>query len=241
VARPLSAVGPKGPTLGEVIKRNMKARGGGAVLDRMRSVLIDIELQEGGQQLNGHYAASTAGPVRIDIYAGGKNVYAEGIDGKGYWMWTGEGGAKPGSEGGRIALVNGAENHLVGWHRFVSRGHAMTLMPLQLIDGVAYPVVRVRYSTGQTSYFYVDPVSWQAVRRRDERAYHPDADPTKKRVETRFFDFTAVDGVVESHRSTDVDLATGKTLATNRVLSRRVNPDLPADYFDRNRRALAWG
>jgi len=143
--------------------------------------------------------------------------------------------------GAANALTNGAENHLFGWHRFAQRGHRLALMPPQTLDGITYPVVEVRYSTGHISYFYVDPTSWQAVRRRDERAYHPDNDQTRQRVESRFFDFVAVDGVVASHRSADYDLGTGKLLSTNRTLARRINPPLAADYFDRNRKApAAW-
>ncbi|MEO5612605.1 MAG: hypothetical protein ABIT68_07595 [Sphingomicrobium sp.] len=232
-------IAPAALTLDEVIRRNTRARGGAAALDRVRALQIDVEIVEGGQTLNGHYAANDAGMVRIDIYAGAKNVYAEGVDGVGVWRWTG--GSKPAqpstATGAANALTNGAENHLFGWHRFAGRGHKLALMPPQLIDGVAYPVVEVRYSTGHVSYFYVDPVSWQAVRRRDERAYHPDNDQTKQKVETRFSNFVAVEGVLAAHLGTDFDLATGKVLSTNRTLARRINPRLAADYFDRDRRA----
>ena len=228
-ARPLN--------LAEVIRRNTEARGGAVALDHQHSLSIDVEIVEGGKTLNGQYAASKDSFVRIDIYADGKNVFAEGVDRSGGWIWTGSGSAKPGSDSGRAALLNGAENHLYGWNRFEERRHKLALMPPASIEGVSYSVVEARYATGQTSYFYIDPVSWQAVRRRDERAYHPDVDPTKKKVESRFFDFVDVGGVIASHRSEDVDLATGSTLATNRVLARRVNPDLPPDYFDRARRA----
>lgn len=226
-------------TLDEAIRRNTLARGGAAALDKVRSLQIDVELNEGGQMLGGPYAATTAGLVRVDIYVRGKNVYSEGVDSVGVWRWTG--GPEPAqpstAAGAANALTNGAEQHLFGWHRFRERGHAMALMPPELIGGVSYAVVEVRFATGQTSYFYVDPATWQAVRRRDERAYHPDNDQTKKRIESRFFDFVAVDGVLLSHRSEDIDLATGKTLATSRVISRRINPPLPAGYFDRDRRA----
>lgn len=228
-------------TLDEVIRRNTLARGGAAALDRVRSLVIDVELREGGQRLTGPYAANAAGMVRVDIYADGKNVYAEGVDADGVWRWTG--GPEPAqpsaATGAANALTNGAEQHLFGWHRFDERGHTMALMPRESLEGVEYPVVKVRFSTGQTSYFYVDPATWQAVRRRDERAYHPDNDQTKQRIESQFFDYVPVDGVIASHRSVDIDLANGKTLATSRVLARRINPTLPADHFDRNRRAPA--
>ncbi|MEO8176506.1 MAG: hypothetical protein ABI626_07590 [Sphingomicrobium sp.] len=232
-------VAPRALTLDEVIRRNTRARGGAAALDRVRALQVDVEIVEGGRTLNGRYTANVAGMVRIDIYAGGANVYAEGVDGTGVWRWTG--GSDPAqpstATGAANALTNGAENHLFGWHRFAERGHALALMPSQLIDGVTYPVVEARYSTGHVSYFYVDPVSWLAVRRRDERAYHPDNDTTKQSVETRFSDFVAVDGVLAAHLNTDYDLGTDKVLSTNHTLARRINPPLAADYFDRDRRA----
>ncbi len=233
--------GPAPVTLDEIIRRNTLARGGAAALDRVHALQIDVELLEGGQTITGPYAANIDGMVRVDIYVAGKNVYSEGVDRQGVWRWTGgPGPAEPSkAEGAANALTNGAEQHLFGWHRFAERGHQMELMPAEMIDGVTYHVVKVNFTTGHTSYFYVDPVSWQIVRRRDERAYHPDNDQTKQRVESRFFDFVGVGGIVVSQRSEDIDVVTGKTLATSRVLSRQINPSLPADYFDRNRRAPA--
>ncbi len=155
-------------TLDEVIRRNTLARGGAAALDRVRALSIDVEIVEGGQTLNGRYAATADGLVRIDIYAGGKNVYAEGVDRLGVWRWTG--GPDPAqpstATGAANALTNGAENHLFGWHRFAERGHRLALLLPQSIDGLLHPVVEVRFTTGHVSQFYVHPTSWQAVRRR---------------------------------------------------------------------------
>lgn len=230
-------IAPAALTLDEVIRRNTKARGGAAALDRMRAIAVDVEIDEGGQKLNGHYAATAAGLVRIDVYADGKLAGSEGVDAKGVWI-LGRNGPQPSvATGASNALLHGAENHLFGWHRFAARGHKLALMAPEVIDGVTYPVVEVRYATGHVSYFYVDPVSWQAVRRRDDRAYHPDVSMTKKQVETRFSEFVRIGGVVAPHRNEDVDLATGKTLSINRVLARRINPQLAADYFDRDRPA----
>ena len=225
-------------TLDEIVRRNTLARGGSAALDRVRSLVSDVEINEGGQQLFGHYAASVQGLVRVDVYAGGKSVFSEGIDSQGAWLWTGgKDPPKPSVEGGRAALLNGAHNHLYGWHRFPALGHKLALMPPAVIDGVAHPVVEVRYATGQVSYFYLDPNSWLVVRRRDERAYHPDVDPTKKKVESRYGGHSAVDGVIFSTRDDDYDLATGKLLATFRSFGKRINPQFAPDHFDRNRRA----
>ena len=238
-AAALAARTPKALTLDEIVRRNTRARGGRAALDHVRALQIDVEIKEGGMTLNGRYAADTAGLVRIDVYADGKLVGGEGVDKAGVWLLGKDGPEPSKATGAANALTNGAENHLFGWHRFSERGHKLALMPAATIDGTTYPVVEVRYSTGHVSYFYVDPKSWLAVRRRDERAYHPDVSDTKQRVETRFADFTAFEGVVAAHLNEDYDLATGKLLSTNRVLSRRINPPLQPDYFDRNRRASA--
>jgi hypothetical protein len=226
-------------TLAQVIDRNTRARGGAAALDRMHSVAMDVEIVEKNAPVIGRYAADRAGFVRIDIYAGGKNVYAEGVDSKGVWLWEGGDSMPQPSKatGAANALTNGAENHLFGWNRFAARGHKLALMEPAMLDGVHYQVVEVRYATGQTSYFYVDPVTWRAVRRRDERSYHPDLDPTKRQVESRFYDFVSVGGVIASHRSADYDLGNGALLSTNRTLARRINPPLPAGYFERSWRA----
>lgn len=230
-------------SLSDVIRRNTLARGGAAALDRVRALHIDVEIVEGGQTLTGRYAANVDGLVRIDIYADGKKVYAEGVDGKGVWRWTGgPDPAQPSTAAGAAnALTNGAENHLFGWHRFAARGHKLALMPPAVIDGITHQVVEARFNTGQISYFYVDPVSWQAVRRRDERAYHPDVSTTKQQVETRFSEFVSIEGVATAHLNTDFDLATGKILSTNRVLARHPNPRLSSDYFERDQRAPANG
>ncbi|WP_028969475.1 hypothetical protein [Sphingomonas sp. URHD0057] len=237
VAVPLAAA--KLLTLDEVVRRNTRARGGAAALDRMHSLLMDVEIDEAGQKLDGRYAANTAGLVKVDIYVGDKFAGAEGIDSAGVWTW-GKNGPEPSvAAGAANALQHGAEDKLYGWHRFAQRGHTLTMMPPETIDGTTYQLVQVRYSTGHVSNFYVDPKTWQAVRRRDERAFHPDVDQTQQKVETRYSDFRSVAGVIAPHRDTDYDLATGKVLARHPVLQRQVNPTLAPDYFDRNRRAPA--
>jgi len=221
--------------LAGIIARNTRARGGAAALDRVRSCLIELDIDERGQVIHARYAADAAGLVRIDILAGGNLVYREGVDRRGGWFWDrGAAAPQPSNAQGTSALLNGAENHLFGLHRFAARGNRLRLMPSERIEGRACPVIEIRYRTGQLSYFTVDPATWLLIRRRDERAYHPDADLTRQRVETRFSDFQRVGGVVAAHRDIDVDLATGATLATHQVTRRVINPSLPDGVFDRS-------
>ena len=224
--------------LDEIVARNVRARGGAAALDRVHALLIELDITENGQTIQGRYAAHESGLVRIDIHVGGNLVYREGVDRQGVWLWPGDAAEPAPSQatGAAKALLHGVENHLFGLHRFAERGHRLRLMPAERIDGTEYPVIEIVYSTGHTSYFYVDPATWLFARRRDERAYHPDNDATRQRIETRFLDFQTVDGVVAAHRNVDIDLATDAVLSTNQVTRRTVNPPRPANLFERSYR-----
>jgi len=230
---------PPSSGLEALIARNTEARGGAAALDRVHACLIELDINERGQTIRGRYAAHEDGLVRIDIFVGGNLVYREGVDRAGVWQWPGDAAAPSPSnaDGAANALLHGAENHLFGLHRFRERGHQLRLMPSERIDSIEYPVIEIVYSTGHKSYFYVDPATWLFARRRDERAYHPDVDTTRQRVETRYLDYQAVDGVVAAHRNLDIDLDTGAVLSTNQVTRRTLNPVLlPTNLFDRGYR-----
>lgn len=225
-------------SLADVIAKHTEARGGAEALDRIKSAAIEVEINENGQTFPIRYCA-IADPkpfARVDVIIDGARVYSEGVDSQGVWLW--EGGEPQAvasiAEGSANALIHGVESNLVGLHRFAERGHTLALAPRETIDSVEYYVVEVTFSTGHKTYFYIDPASWLITRKRDERAYHPDNDQTKQRVESRFSDFQEADGVVHSNRNEDVDLNTGKVLSTNRVLKRTVNPDLPEGLFERS-------
>lgn len=232
-ARPMTS-----PTLAEIIARNTEARGGAKTLDRMHSLVMESEWLEDGQKLDLRYAANRAGMIKVEAYLDGKYVGSEGVDKDGVWVMTKKGPKPSVATGAANALTHGAEDKLFGWNRFEERGHKLSLLPPETIDGVTYQVVQVRYASGHVSKFYIDPKTWLAVRRRDQRAYHPDVDQKKQQqIETVYSDFQKVGGVVQAHNDTDFDLTTGKAMGSHPVLRREVNPSLPADYFDRNRPA----
>ncbi len=226
--------------LDEVLARHTRARGGAAALDRVRSCLIEVEITERGQTISGRYAAiggerPSEDRVRIDIFTGGRRVYAEGIDDHGVWLRSGDSPPEASvATGAANALLHGVEFNLFGLHRFPARGHRLRRVPDEPIDGVLHPAIEAVYSTGHVTYFFFDPASAMLVRRRDRRAYHPDASTTQQQVETVFFDFQTVDGVVTPHRNLDRDLTTGAVLANGRVISRALNPSFPGGYFGRS-------
>lgn len=226
---------PGEPDLSEIVRRHVEARGGAAALDAMRQIRIDVDIMERGQPIHARYAAGADGLVRVDIYAGGELVFREGVDENGGWLRpAGDAEPREGLAAGRNALLNGAEMHLFGLHRYGERGHTLSLMPRQTIDDVAYYVIRSAFRTGQTSYFYVDPESWLIVRRRDERAYHPDVDPTAQKIETQFNDFRSVEGILIAHETVDRDLATNEVMSTQSVEAVAINPGLTAAEFGRH-------
>lgn len=236
VALAACQVAPVELTLDQAIANNVKARGGAAALDRIDSQRIDVTIEEGGSTYHGRYAANSDGRVRIDIYVQGKRVYSEGIDNDGPWLRSGDGPAEiSNAQGARNALLHGAEDHLFGWHRFVERGHKLALKPSELIEGRYHPVVEIRYNTGHVTYWYLDPESWLAVRKRDERAYHPDIDATEIQIESRPSDFRKLEGVLFSNLNTDIDLEKGEVLSSNTVTARQINPALCTNYFNRDR------
>lgn len=209
--------------------------GRAAALDRLKCCWIKLDITEGGQTIQGHYAADIAGLVLIDIRVAGKLVYREGVDNKGVWLWPSQDPAprESAAQGAANAPLHGIEGNLVGLHRFAERGHKLKFLPPQKIDGRRNRVVEVVFKTGHTSYFYIDP-SWLITRKRDERAYHPDVDQTKNRVESRYSDFKSVEGVTPSDRNEDYDLNAGTLLAVNQVTQRIWNPELAPQTFDRN-------
>jgi hypothetical protein len=232
----LSACATQAPRLDAIIARHVAARGGAAALDRVRTCAIELEITEGGQTFPARYYASVERLARIDIIIGGQRVYSEGVDAEGVWLWPADQPAATPSvaEGAANALLHGVETNLVGLHRFAERGARLAPMPAEALDGVAHHVIECTFATGHVTCFYLDPSTWMIARKRDRRAYHPDLDAAQQRVESRFSDFQSVDGVVAAHRNDDYDIDTRALLSTARVLSRRLNPDLPEGLFRRS-------
>ena len=222
--------------LQDIIERHVEARGGAAALDAVRTCAIDLQITEGGQNIPLRYYASIDRLARVDVMIEGQRAYSEGVDSQGVWLWPADAPAATPSvaEGAANALLHGVEMNLVGLHRFEERGSRLTLQAPETIDGVDFQVIECVYPTTHVTNFYIDPASWHIARRRDRRAYHPDADTTQQNVETRFSDFQAVDGVIAAHVNEDYDLDSGALISTARVLTRRLNPDLPEGLFERS-------
>ena len=88
--------------------------------------------------------------MRIDVLAGGKRVWSEGLDAAGGWAWPGgDPAAEPESAGGvKPPLKHGVEFNLYGLHRYAERGHHLTLDGRETLDGTDYHVCRIDLADG---------------------------------------------------------------------------------------------
>lgn len=207
-----------GLALAAIVARNTAARGGPRRLAALRTMESQVRITEQGQKLDGRYLAAADGMVRVDIFDAGQRVFTEGVDGGGVWSWPG-GLAAPraGSGDGKAALLHGVLFNLVALAGMPARGVKLALVPDPSENGLH--CIQLTLSDGFETRLYVSPKTWQVVKREDRRAYHPDVENTSKRIESRFSDFRASQGVVSAWRSEDFDLTTGKMVGMGETLA----------------------
>lgn len=199
-----------GLSLHQVIDRHVAARGGAARLDAVNAMAVDMQIIEKGEVIEARYRCDKSPAYRIDIYAGGKHVFCEGLDASGTWIWPGDQpAARPGVDDGKRAGLEGIQFNLYGLHAFPGLGNKLGLDGREAIAGVNYYVVRVDLAYGDPAFLYIDPQTWMIARRREVRAYHPDRDATKQHLETQYTDFRDTGGIMDAFLQHQVNLATG--------------------------------
>lgn len=208
---------------------------GGSALRALQRVEYDLSIEEPGMSLRGRYRAArsgTGGRMRIDVYADSTRVYSEWWDGRQAWQLPQDATEPLASKvDGSEALRHGLEQPGPLWTLadMARNGHTVALEGRDTIGGVAYHVVKLTLADGFTSWFWVSPSSCRIERSRNFRAFHPDQDATRKWTETRFDDFRAAGGVTRPYRDRTVDVATGRTIGTNRILAVRLDPPFDPD------------
>ncbi len=211
--------------LAAIIAQHTEARGGAAAIEAVRNVRTKVEIVEPTFQVTGDYRA-TEGRMRIDVYADGRRVFSEGVDASGAWQQPGaDAPISDASEAGKAALLHGIESNLFGLHQLAERGNRLSLEDGEVLDGVAFRVIKVTMADGFETYLYINPQTSMIERRRDVRALHPDADPATKLIENQYSDFRKSCGVMNSFASRQVDVRTGEELQTTRVVEQRCNLD----------------
>ena len=220
-------------TVDDVIERNTSAMGGRAAIEAIHSIEINLHITDPGFQVDGIYRAARPGRMRIDVQAGGKQVFTEAFDGQQGWQSHDQSEPEPASPKAAAALRHGVElpGKLFGLHEMKQRGHKIDLVGRETVDGIDYYVLRLTFGDGYTTSLYVDPQSWLITRRRDVRPLHVDVDPTPTTIEQRSSDFREVAGVRFAFASAEIDLKTGKELESSKIISVKVNPPLDQSIF----------
>lgn len=194
-------------SLAALIAKHTGARGGARAIDTVAYERVEIDITEKGSTIHGIYQCAKEPAFRIDIYAGAKHVFCEGLDARGPWLWPASDSApREAVPDARKTGIQGIEFNIYGLHRFAQRGHHLSLDGREMLDGTNYFVIRVMMKDSYETFLFIDPDTWMIARRRDFRAFHPDLDQTKKQVENRYFDFRPVAGVMTSYASDQYDL-----------------------------------
>lgn len=215
-----------------VLDNHLKAVGGDAAVTSVHSLRVAFHLVEPTFAVDGIYSATRSNQMRVDILANGVRVFSEGLAGtQGWQLRQNEQTSTPTSPAGTLALQRGIENHLFGLHELPARGHQLTLLPPETIDGTDYFVIEILYAGGDKAWRLISTTSWLVERSRVQAALHPDVDPTKSRLETTFTDFRRVDGLLRPFQETQVDLATGETVQTTTINSIVFNPTFADEFF----------
>ena len=220
-------------TVDDVIERNTSAMGGRAAIEAIHSIEINLHITDPGFEVDGIYHAARPGRMRIDVQAGGKQVFTEAFDGQQGWQSHDQSEPEPASPKAAAALRHGVElpGKLFVLHEMKQRGHKIDLVGRETVDGIDYYVLRLTFGDGYTTSLYVDPQSWLITRRRDVRPLHVDVDPTPTTIEQRISDFREIAGVRFAFASTEIDLKTGKQLESTKVGSIKVNPPIDESIF----------
>ena len=222
----LAAAAAVDPQLSMLLANHAAARGGANAIESVRGVTLDLEIVEPGFTVEGRYSASRDGCMRIDVFAGGKHAISEGVSRHG--AWEAQAGATrptPQPPDGAAALRHGIEapTRMIGLHEFAARGHRLSYVAIEDLDGRSYHRLAATYDDGYTADVFLDPRTHLIARMREHKAMHVAIDPTKQNIETRFSDYRSVDGRLFPFKSEEVDWVTGKLLGTTTVRRLAVN------------------
>ncbi|MDH3456066.1 MAG: hypothetical protein OER90_04425 [Gemmatimonadota bacterium] len=213
--------------LDELLDCNDRAVGG-ASLRAARSVEYELDIVESTFSVRGTYTADREGTAHIDIFAAGERVFSEGWNGSTGWQLPqGARDTIPTSDAGAAALRHGLEQpgHLWTMKDMVRNGHSVELVDDAVQGPASTRLVKLTLKDGFESWYRIDSSSCQVVSKRNFRAFHPDVDPEERWIESRFADFRSDGEITRAWTTFDVDLVTGDTVGTTRIISVHTTPD----------------
>ena len=215
----------------ELLDRHVAAMGGESALEALNGIRLELDITEPAFNVRGVYQAERPDSMRIDIYADGTRVFTEALDQGQSWQMFADGDAHATTEAAADILLRGLHGNLYGPHEYAALGHTITEGEPVEIDGVVYPTLDFVMSDGFEERLYLDPETYLPVRDRSEYALHPDVNPDEEYHETRRSEFTMIEGVMFPMLQETVDLRTGETVQTVRIVSVEINPEFEPGTF----------
>jgi len=218
--------------LDQILACNAAALGGMATLGGIDMLRFDLDIREPTFAVTGRYVASRDGTMRIDVFADGERVFAEGLEDGRAWQWTPDGLADARPEGA-AALRHGIEAPGRFWTLSQLRRRGVQvewLEPGPQARSQEWQLRLTRADGSQLDYF-IDRFSCLPTREISRRALHPDVDPTVVAIETSWRDPFTVDGVVRFQVSEQYDLDSGEWLGTTRIVDIEQEPELAEGFF----------
>ncbi len=220
--------------LENIIENHINAIGGFRIFNELRSLQTEFHLVEPTFEVDGIYIAERSGQMRVDIFSNNVRVFSEGLNNSEGWQLPQDAKVStPTSSDGTRALLHGIENHLFGLHELSLRGHHLELMDKEIIGDIDYLVIRITYSDNHSISRYINPANWLVELSRENRALHPDIDPTETVIETQYSDFRKVNNLLKPFYEKTINLTTNDTIQTTMVKQLTVNPSIDPNIFKR--------
>lgn len=219
----LLALPAAGQEASDILAAHAEARGGAAAIEAIQSIDLRLTIDE-GWVLEGHYRATRAGDMRIDVFAEGERVFTEALhEGSAWSMQQGETSGSPITENEANILWRGVLGNVYGLHELEAQGVAVTVSGPEPIDGESYWLVDLLHQDGFENRYYLDAETLLVTRRRSDHALHPAVDPEIKRFESRYSDYREIDGVLFPFLVEKFDLETGERVQRTTTRSLAIN------------------
>lgn len=217
----------------EILAANAAAIGGDGNWSRIANLRLELSIREPGSEVEGTYVASRDGNMRIDIVAGGKPVFAEGLFQGQAWEWRPGKGRTAAGAAAAAALRHGIEmpGKFFTLQQVRDRGVQIELVDSGEAAAAGQWLLRLTLADGFGSDFFVDRQTHLVVRSRDFRAFHPSLDPEEAVIETSYAGAVWTEGVLRQPQSINRNLTADAWLGTTTILSIDQNVDIPEGLF----------
>jgi hypothetical protein len=223
--------------LEQLLLAHTEAVGGANAIESVRSLEVDLRIEEPTFSVTGSYKATRDGRMRIDIFADGRRVFIEAYDGTSGWqLMQDETSAIDMSPEGEQAVIHGIHSNIFGLHELDILGYRLNLIGREKVDGTNYWLVHSVSPAGFLKRYFINAETFLLERTRERRALHPDISAETKRFETKQSDYRHVSGRLMSFAEEKVDLDTGDVVQSTEVIRLAINPKIDAAVFARPQR-----